>query len=84
MQTSKERGAEVLLISEQPKWSQNSAWYQDASLTAGILVCSPGLSIGVVLESDAGFVSVKVAGVRVYSCYFSIGDPPPRGNPQGG
>ena len=28
-----------------------------------------------VLESDAGFVWVEMAGVRVYSCYFSPNDP---------
>ena len=71
MQTAKERGADILLISEQHKWSENSAWYQDASRRAGILVCSPHLTIGNFLESDAGFVWVEVAGVRVYSCYFS-------------
>ena len=42
---------------------------------AGILVCSPDLSIGDFLETDAGFVWVEVAGVRVYSCYFSPNDP---------
>ena len=75
MQTAKERGADVLLISEQHKWSENSAWYQDASRRAGILVCSPDLSIADCLATDAGFVWVEVAGVRVYSCYFSPNDP---------
>ena len=41
---------------------------------AGILACSPDLSVGDFLESDAGFVWVEVAGVRVYSCYFSPSD----------
>ena len=31
VQTARERGADVLFISEQHKWSENSAWYQDAS-----------------------------------------------------
>ena len=75
MQTAKERGAEVLLISEQHKWSENSAWYQDASRRPGILVCSSDLNIGDFLETNAGFVLVEVAGVRVYSCYFSPNDP---------
>ena len=75
MQTSKERGADVLLIGEQQKWFENSAWYQDASRRAGILVCSLDLNIGDFLETDAGFVWVKVAGVRVCSCYFSPNDP---------
>ena len=65
----------VLLISEQHKWSENSAWYKDASHRAGILVCSPDLNIGGFLETDAGFVWVEVARVRVYSCYFSPNDP---------
>ena len=75
MQAARERGADVLLISEQHKWSENSAWYQDTSRRAGILVCSPDLNIGDFLEIDAGFVWGEVAGVRVYSCYFSPNDP---------
>ena len=65
MQTTRERGADVWLISEQHKWSKNSAWYQDASRRAGILVCSPDLSVRDFLESDAGFVWVEVACVHV-------------------
>ena len=53
----------------------NYAWYQDASRRAGVLVYSTYLSIGDFLESDAGFVWVEVAGLRVYSCYFSPNDP---------
>ena len=75
MQTAREREADVLPISEQYKWSENSSWFQDASRRSGILVCSPDLSVGDFLESDAGFVWVEVAGVRVYSCYFSPNDP---------
>ena len=75
MQTARERGADVMLISKQYKWSENSAWYQDASRRAGILVCNPDLGVGDFLETDAGFVWVEVARVRVYSCYFSHGDP---------
>ena len=40
-----------------------------------ILVCSPDLSVEDFLESNAGFVWVEVAGVRVYSCYFSPNNP---------
>ena len=75
MQTARERRADVLLISEQHKWSESSAWYQDALRRAGILVLSPDLSIGDFLETDAGLVWVEVAGERVYSCYFSPNDP---------
>ena len=38
-------------------------------------MCNPDYGVGDVLESDAGFVWVEVAGVRVYRCYFSSGDP---------
>ena len=75
MQTARERGADVLLIGEHYKWSDNSSWFQDGSRWAGILVCSPDLSVGDFLESDARFVWVEVVGVRVYSCYFSPNDP---------
>ena len=33
------------------------------------------MGLGDFLETDAGFVWVEVAGVRVYSCYFTPGDP---------
>ena len=33
------------------------------------------MGVGDFLETDEGFVWVEVAGVRVYSCYFSPGDP---------
>ena len=69
------RRVDVFLISEQHKWSENSAWYQDASRWAGNLACSPDLSIRDFLVTDAGFVWVELAGVRVYSCYFSPNDP---------
>ena len=49
--------------------------YQDASRRAGILVCNPGLGVGIFLESDAWFVWVTVAGMCVYNCYFSPGEP---------
>ena len=75
MQTTKERRALVLLISEQHKWSENSAWYQDTARTNGIFVCSPDLSIRDFLETEARFIWVEMAGVRVYSCYFSPNDP---------
>ena len=75
MQIARERGADVLLITEQNKWSENSAWYQDTLRRAEILVCSPDLSVGDFLESDAEFVWVKVVGMRLYSCYFSPDDP---------
>ena len=64
-----------MLISEQHKWSEISVWYQDASRRAGILVFSLDLNIGDFLETDAGFVRVEVAGVRVHSCYFFPNDP---------
>ena len=35
MQTARERGADVLLISERYKWSENSSWFQDASIYEG-------------------------------------------------
>ena len=55
MKTARERGADVLLISEQHKWSENSSWFQVASKRAGILVCSPDLRVEDFLESDVGF-----------------------------
>ena len=68
---ARERRADVLLISEQYKWSENSSLFRDASRRAGILVCSADLSVGDFLESNAGFDWVEVAGVRVHRCYFS-------------
>ena len=58
---------DVLLISKQNKCSENSAWYQDASRMVDILVCSTDLSVGDFLESDAGFIWMEVAVVRLYT-----------------
>ena len=68
MQTAREMSSELY------KWSENSAWLQDASQRTRILVYSPDLSIGDFLESNAGFIWMEVAGVRVYSCYISTND----------
>ena len=75
MQTAKQRGADVLLINEPYKWSGNSAWNQDASRRDGILMCNSDYSIGDILETDAKFVRVEVAGVQVYICYSSPNNP---------
>ena len=48
---------------------------QDASWKAEILVYNPDYSIGDFLDTGAGFDWVEVAGVHVYSCYFSPNDP---------
>ncbi|XP_043470225.1 uncharacterized protein LOC122503663 [Leptopilina heterotoma] len=75
MQTARERGADVLLINEQYKKHIYSNWFQDASRRSGIIICNPVLAIGKFLETGDGFVWVEVAGVRIYSCYFSPNDP---------
>ena len=54
MQASRKREANVLLISELYKCSENSAWYRDASRRAGILVCS--------LDYGIRKVSVRLLG----------------------
>ena len=54
MQNARERGADVLLISEQYKRFENSAWYQDVSRRACNFICNPDLSVGDFLKSDAG------------------------------
>ena len=75
MQVARERRADVLLISEQYRKPENSVWFQDASRRAGIVTCNPDLGVAKVLETDRRFVWVELAGVRVYSCYFSPCDP---------
>ncbi|XP_043475040.1 uncharacterized protein LOC122506788 [Leptopilina heterotoma] len=75
MQTARERGADILLFSEQYRKPESSVWFEDASKRSGIQICNPDITIGDFLETDAGFVWVEVAGVRVYSCYFSPNDP---------
>ena len=62
----------MLLISEQYKWFENSAWYQDASRRAGILACNLNYDIGDFLETATEFVWVEVVAGRVY---FSWNDP---------
>ncbi|XP_043479937.1 uncharacterized protein LOC122509761 [Leptopilina heterotoma] len=75
MQTARQRGADVLLFCEQYKKPEFSDWFQDASRRSGIYICNPNLTVGDFLETDKGFVWAEVAGVRIYSCYFSPNDP---------
>ena len=56
MQTDRENRADVLLVTVQYKWSKKSAWYQNASKRAGILVCNPDYGIGDFLETVVGFL----------------------------
>lgn len=78
MQTARERGADLLLFSEQCRKPGSSVWYVDTSGRSGIQLCNPNLTVGEFRETNNGFVWVEVAGVRIYSCYFSpnvhIGD----------
>ncbi|XP_043472927.1 uncharacterized protein LOC122505400 [Leptopilina heterotoma] len=75
MQTARERGADILLFSEQYRKPESSVWFEDASKGSGIQICNPDIAIGDFLETDRGFVWIEVAEVRVYSCYFSPNDP---------
>ncbi|XP_043469805.1 uncharacterized protein LOC122503366 [Leptopilina heterotoma] len=75
MQTARQRKADILIFSEQCRKPEFSVWFQDASGRSGIQVCNPDIVIGDFLETDKGFVWVEVAGVRIYSCYFSPNDP---------
>ena len=66
----REKKADVLLINKQYKRLENFDWYQDASQRAGIHVCKRDFGIGDSLETNKGFVWVKMVGVRVFSCYY--------------
>ena len=73
MQTDRERRPDVLLISEQYKWSEIST--QDASRRTGILVCNLDCGVEDILESDGKLVWVEVTEMCVYICFFSSNDP---------
>ncbi|XP_043479874.1 uncharacterized protein LOC122509708 [Leptopilina heterotoma] len=75
MQSVRERGVDILLISEQYKKQGFSNWFQDSSGRSAIQICNPGITTGSFLGTDKGFVWADVAGIRIYSCYFSPNDP---------
>ena len=57
----------MLLISEQHKWSENSAWCQDASRRAGILVFNPGSKEG---RGRLGTALKEVIGATGTVCHL--------------
>ncbi|XP_043474028.1 uncharacterized protein LOC122506100 [Leptopilina heterotoma] len=75
MQSARERGVDILLISEQYKKQGFSNWFQDSSGRSAIHICNPDITAGSFLGTDKGYVWVEMAGIRIYSCYFSPNDP---------
>ncbi|XP_077292753.1 uncharacterized protein LOC143915810 [Arctopsyche grandis] len=62
---------DIVVVSEQWR-NRTSSWYSDASATAAIYV--PSTRHRVIGSSDpavSGIVWVELAGLRIYSCYFS-------------
>ncbi|XP_051175653.1 uncharacterized protein LOC127290876, partial [Leptopilina boulardi] len=74
MQTVKEKGVDVLFCSEQHRKNDLAPWYQDKTGRAAVQVCNPDLRVDRFLETSSGFVWIEVAGLRMYSCYFSPND----------
>lgn len=69
LQTATQMKTDVLLISEQYNSLNKVNWYEDESKRAGIVV--PEMGVTAYDTQQTGFVWVELAGVRVYSCYFS-------------
>lgn len=74
-QMGKEKGVDVLLISEQYKNYDSPAWYRDELGTAAIWVREPSRVRVAAHGSGRGYVWVKSAGITYFSCYLTPNDP---------
>lgn len=71
LQTAAELSAEILLVSEFYKFGKvHEQWYCDTSNRAAIAVLS-STPVGDFDVGNDGFVWVTIAGMRIYSCYWS-------------
>ena len=69
LQVVREKGADVVIVSEQWKGS-GAGWYANADDTAAI--CLPNKRAAKWhTQVGCGWVWVEMSGVRIYSCYFS-------------
>lgn len=69
--SANEKGADIVIISEQYARIENEMWYQDVSGKASVYVRNPLITINNIEENNEGFVVIHTKGVRIYSCYYS-------------
>lgn len=74
LHTAKDRGADILLLTEPYRKLDSENWFQDDSGRAAIVVCNPARKVGKTKSTSNGFVWIEVGNVRIYSCYFSPND----------
>lgn len=77
LQTAAERKADILIISEFYKYERaHERWQCDSSMRAAIAPITNILIDSVGRSDNNGFVWITVAGIRIYSCYWSPNSTP--------
>ncbi|XP_015600908.1 uncharacterized protein LOC107270416 [Cephus cinctus] len=71
LQAAVEKGAGVLIVSEQYRIPDTGFWFQDTTGRAAINVRGQDPKIKEVGKPTANYVWLGIGGVRIYSCYFS-------------
>ena len=71
IKTARDRGAGIIIISEQDRGAHNAMWFQDKRGNAALYVCEDELYDAKELSTGNGYVGVVIGQLAIYSCYFS-------------
>ena len=75
IKTTRDRGAGIIIISEQDRGAHDAMWFQDKRGDAALYVCENELYDSKELSAGNGYVGVAIGQLAIYSCYFSPNAP---------
>ncbi|XP_070141595.1 uncharacterized protein [Drosophila kikkawai] len=71
MQTVRERGSEVAILSEPYRTGNSQGWATDRTGKAALWLCGIGAQQMCDIKAADGFVRANVCGTWLYSCYLA-------------
>ena len=75
IKTTRDRGAGIIIISEQGRGAHDAMWFQDKRGAAALYVCEDELYNAKELSTGNSYVGVAIGQLAIYSCYFSPNAP---------
>ena len=75
IQTARERGVDVIIVSEQNRGIPDAMWHEDQRGDAAVYVCNKEFYRVKKLISGKGYVGVSIGQLGIFSCYFSPNAP---------
>ena len=71
IKTARDRGADIIIISEQDRGAHDAMWFQDKRGYAALYVCEDELYDAKELSTGNGYVGVTLGQLAMCNCYFS-------------